>query len=109
MAEKTVEKVIEAVKNRDMETLLGVLEEADRELTGACRFAKGEYWRQFVEIDFQRFFAMLDNNEDSINAVKLGDEQSKIYVNSTKGEMTVYLWCPEEVADAYEKIWERIK
>ena len=109
MAEKTVEKVREAVKNRDMETLLGVLEEADRALTGACRFARGEYWRQFVEIDFQRFFALLDEGGDAINTVKLGDEQSKIYVNATKGEITVYIQCPDDVGDVYEATWEQIK
>lgn len=109
MAEHTTQKVLTAIQNRDLETILKALEDADRELTGQCLFAPGEYWRQFVEVDFQRFFKLLDKGGDAINSVKLGDGRSKIYISFTGGKGNVYINCPEDVGDKYEAIWKRIQ
>lgn len=109
MTNGITDRVTKAIQERNIEVLLAVLEEVDRALTGTCRFASGEYWRQFVTVDFERFFAMLDAGEDARNSVKLADEQSKFIIDSTKGVIALGIQCPDEVGDAYAATWEKIK
>lgn len=109
MGSSITERLTAAIQERNIEKVLLVIEEADRTLTGKCRFAPGEYWRQFVTVDFERFFAAIDKGEDCRNSVKLGDEQSKFIVDSTDGVLEFGLYCPEDRGDAFEAIWEKIK
>lgn len=109
MTAHVTDRIIAAINEKDIPGILAVCEEADRALTGKCRFAEGEYWRQFVEFDFQQFFKYLEAGGSPITTVKLSDEQSKLYIESEEGGYLVYIWAPETVADAYEKIWNRMK
>ena len=88
---------------------MAVCEEVDLALTGKCRFAEGEYWRPFVEVDLKRFLEYLDEGGSPANTIKLSDEQSKLFIEAEKGDCAVYLWAPEAIADKYEEIWNRIK